>query len=138
VVTLIPDSYFCLYAPVGYLEEEVDYFYPYFLEIDLSTEHAPLNSDRDSPNYFTTKVRKYLSYLASGNPYKHFGHKAIRVLTVTTDQKRLEKLLSATESMGGGKHFWFTTFDDIVPINSALTKPIWYEAETREKRSLVW
>jgi hypothetical protein len=137
-MALIPDSYFCLYAPLGIVDQNDSYSYAYFLEIDLNTEHAPLNSSDHPPNYFTTKVVKYLNYLASDKPQRQFSFEAIRVLTVTTDSKRLEKLLLATESKGGGQHFWFTTFADIVPIQSALTKPIWWQAGNREKRTLIW
>ncbi len=127
----IPDGYFCLYEDAGYSSA-------YFLEIDRDTEHAPIGSKSIRSNYFTTKIKQYLSYFALDKPMRDFGYQAIRVLTVTTDQKRLEKLLKATESVGGGKHFWFTTFADIVPIKSALTKPIWWQAGDRTKRSLIW
>jgi hypothetical protein len=104
----------------------------------MGTEHAPLATDRYSSNYFTTKVVKYLSYFALQQQQQDFGFAAIRVLTVTTDPQRLEKLLQATENKGGRLHFWFTTFADIVPIQSALTKPIWWQAGNREKRTLIW
>ena len=137
VQKLIPDSYFCLYKDAVSWDEEDGYAFAYFLEIDRNTEHAPLNSNSVRPNYFTTKVVKYLTYFALEKHKRDFGFQAIRVLTVTTDQKRLEKLLKATESLGGGKHFWFTTFADIVPINSALTKPIWWQAGDRKKCMLI-
>lgn len=61
----------------------------------------------------------------------------MRILTVTTGQKRLENLLAITEEVGGKARFWFTTFERILHAD-ILVDPIWNVAGADSLRSLTW
>ena len=125
VVGFRPDGYFVLKVPGGLSTTGGAQIIPCYLEVDRATEHAPLDPDTNYSNTFTTKIKKYLSHYASGDHRKQFGFDDIRLLTVTTDLKRVEKLINVTQSLGGNQRFWFTTFDQLLKPLSALTKPIW-------------
>ena len=53
--------------------------------------------------------------------------KSLRVLTVTTSEKRLSNLKLVTESAGGRELFWSSTFDQAT-AESVSTDPIWQVA----------
>ena len=128
--TIIPDGYFQLAIPDGDNYKRAHQF----LEVDLATEVVRATTQaRD----FARKVKGYIAYYSSGRYKKRYQTKSMRVLTVTTSERRLQSLKSATEEIGGKKIFWFTTFDQITP-QTALTEPIWQVASLDEPQPLVW
>jgi protein involved in plasmid replication-relaxation len=89
-VSLIPDSYFVLKTPRGIAHV--------FLELDRGTE---------TTGRFKTKVQAYQAYFRSGAYEKRYNARSMRVVTVTTGERRLETLKRATEEAGGKRTFWF-------------------------------
>jgi len=63
-------------------------------------------------------------YTQSGRYTERFGTHSLRVLTVTTGERRMANLKRATEEVGGGQMFWFTTIEEAQP-DTILTAPIW-------------
>ena len=61
----------------------------------------------------------------------------LRVLTVTTGEKRLASLKAATEQTGGRARFWFTTFECIKSCD-VLVNPIWQVASKEDSYALIW
>jgi hypothetical protein len=92
----------------------------FFLEIDRGHTEGPR---------IRRKVRIYREYYASGLYERHFGSRSLRVLTVTTTDRRLGNLRKWSESEGGGRLFWFTT-QRLVFWHALLEKPIWSVAGT--------
>lgn len=70
------------------------------------------------------KVRVYRQYYASGLYEQHFGTKSLRVLTVTTSDRRMRNLKRWAEAERGGRLFWFTT-ERFVEPKAVLAEPIW-------------
>ena len=54
------------------------------------------------------KIRAYKHYRESGLSEKVFGTRFFRVLTRTTNQKRVKQLMDWTRKAGGDEFFWFT------------------------------
>ena len=121
-VTIVPDGYFLLAAG--------EHNYHNFLEIDMGTVTG--RSDNYSRRTFSRKIRGYIAYGSSDQYKERYQAESMRLLTVTTGKKRMENLISVTESVGGGELFWFTTFD-MINAQTVLTAPIWTVA-TREGR----
>lgn len=118
-ISLIPDSYFVLQTPRGLAH--------FFLEADLKSETVRV---------FKTKVLAYLAYYRSGQYERRYQTKSLRVLTVTTGQRRLDNLKQATEEVGGKQGFYFTTFDQITSA-ALLTQPLWQVATQAERVPLI-
>ena len=131
-----PDGYFCLFIPNE--REGGGHTYPNFIEVDRGTEHIGTSSYKDFRNYFKNKIPPYLSFYRSGDYERVFGFEHMRVLFITTDQQRLDKMKAVTEELNGGSQFWFTTIDEITAPESALTKRIWKVAGQEEAYPLVW
>lgn len=55
------------------------------------------------------KIRAYKHFRQSGLSEKFFETRHFRVLTRTTDPKRLQKLMDWSRQAGGDEFFWFTT-----------------------------
>lgn len=108
--------------------------YNFFLEADKRTVTGQSSSwgRRD----WARKVKIYVEYHASGSYEARYGTKDLRVLTVTTGPRRLENLKSISESAGGGRNFWFTTFDEINP-DTVLSEPIWRIARKKGEYALL-
>ena len=114
---VIPDSYFSLNDDSGR--------YHFQLEMDLGTETGPT---------FGRKVRGYLAWSRSGTYQQRYKTKAsMRVLVVTTTERRRDNLIKATENVGGGRQFWFTTIADATP-ERILTDAIWITAKGNTSR----
>ena len=79
----------------------------------------------------------FIEYYRSGKYHARYHTKSMRILTVTTGQKRLENLLAITEEVGGKARFWFTTFERILHAD-ILVDPIWNVAGADSLRSLTW
>ncbi len=99
--TAVPDGFFV----ITNLETGKDF--PHFLEVDLGTETVAARSPGRLD--WRGKVASYLDYL-DRHFREQFGLDSLPlILTVTESEQRLEHLLAATGSVGGGGRFWFTT-----------------------------
>lgn len=116
-VSLVPDGYFVL--------ENQEVRHHQFLEIDMVTMTGMYAKygRRD----WARKVAAYLEYYRSGKYQQRYGTRSMRVLTVTTSDKRLANLKSVTERAGGKGRFWFTTFERL-KSGDILSDPIWRKA----------
>jgi hypothetical protein len=76
---------------------------------------------------WSRKVLSYLTYYHSGQYQARYQTKSLRILTITTTEKRLATLKQATEKAGGRSRFWFTT-QDKATTEDILTAPIWQKA----------
>ena len=74
--------------------------------------------------------------LPSGQYQASYRARSLRVLTVTTSQKRLANLKATTEQAGGGVMFWFTTLD-VVKARERPDRAIWHVAGSRELLLLI-
>jgi len=117
-VAVIPDAYFVLN-----LGDKRAHF---FLEVDRATE---------ANKRWAQKVQAYQVYTQSGKYTERFGTRSLRVLTVTTGEKRLSNIKRATEEVSGGQMFWFTTFEKAQP-GGVLKLPIWKVAGQQEACAL--
>jgi len=99
----------------------------YFLEVDRATE---------SNRRWKDKVRGYVEYVLSGKYYEKFKSEALRIITVTTTQERLNNLLNTTKSVNHADFFLFTTFGQIKD-NSVLFGNIWKDPATNSLTRLV-
>ena len=135
-VGLEPDGFFTIFHPSQ--DENKQFTYPHFLEVDRGTEHVGMNSDKPYLNYFKSKIPRYLNFYRSGDYAEIFEYEEMRVLCVTTDEDRVQKLKDATEQLGGGEQFWFTTLEAVVTPYQALTAPIWQVAGQSGQYALVW
>jgi hypothetical protein len=116
-VALIPDGYFVLR-----LGEKRGHF---FLEVDRRTVTVePSVWERRG---WVKKVSAYLAYYQDGHYQARFGTRSLRVLTVTTGERRLAHLKGVTETAGAKALFWFTTFAQATSAQ-VLTEPIWQVA----------
>ena len=118
-VAVIPDGYFVL--DLG------DKRAHFFLEVDRATE---------ANKRWGQKVQAYLEYTRSGKYTERYGTRSLRVLTVTTGDKRLANLKRATQRAGGGQMFWFTTVDKAVEAK-VLQVAIWQMAGVRGRHTLL-
>lgn len=114
---VVPDGYFRLSTS----EDR----YNFLVEADLGniTVDAASWLSRD----WSRKVRAYLEYHRSGTYQKRYHTSDMRILTITTSEKRLANLKRITEKAGGKARFWFTTFERI-KHEDVLTAPIWQVA----------
>ena len=120
-VVIVPDGYFAL--DIG--KPQVGHF---FLELDRRTETvaSPTWNRRD----WVRKIHTYLGYYRSGGFEKRYKARNLRILTVTTGERRAANMKQATESAGGNKMFWFTTFEQATDPERVLTDSIWQIAGT--------
>lgn len=123
---VVPDSY-CR------LDASTDTF-NFMLEIDMRTVtgEASMWGRRD----WARKVKVFLEYYRSGAYQKRYKTADMRVLTITTGEKRLANLKRITEAAGGKARFWFTTFE-LVQSGDVLTKPIWSIASRQGLHALL-
>jgi len=109
-VAIIPDAY-CVV-------NQGDKRAHFFVEVDRAT----LSGRR-----WRQRVRAYLAYTLGGGYTRRFRTRSLRILTVTTSDKRLTNLRRATEEAGGGSLYWFSTCDRLESAD-ALQSPIWQVA----------
>ena len=104
---ILPDAYFTL--------DLVGKKASFFLEIDRGhTEGRRIRR----------KAEIYWRYYDSRLYEQQFGAKSLRVLTVTTSDRRLGNMKAWAEEAKGGTVFWLTT-EQLVEPKGVLTKPIW-------------
>jgi hypothetical protein len=116
---VLPDGYFCLRVPQGKTH--------CFLEIDRSYQPHSI---------FRPKITVYEAYVASGQYQERFSKTSLRVLIVTSGEKRLQNLMRVTEKAGGDEKYWFTTFAQVTP-EQVLTVPIWHVLGEEQLQPLI-
>jgi hypothetical protein len=126
-VTLVPDGFLSLDTPQAR--------YHQFVEIDRGTSTLVVGSARKRD--WARKVATYLAYFRSGAYQQRYQTQSLRIMTVTTSQKRLKHLKEVTEQAGGKARFWFTTVDKLAP-STILTEPIWQVASRSGLFNFVW
>ena len=109
-VAIIPDAYLAL----GLIDRRAHFL----LEIDRATETS---------GRWAHRVQAYQAYIASGQYSRRFGTTSLRILVITTSRERLTNLRHATEEVGGGSIFWFTTLE-LAQFGAVLAEPIWQVA----------
>jgi hypothetical protein len=124
---VVPDGYFVL--------DTGQYLYHHFLEIDLRTVTGAASTwgKRD----WARKVSTFLEYYRSGKYQERYKTQGLRILTVTTGEKRLVNLKVATEKAGGRSRFWFATFEQIRK-SDVLSEAIWQKAGEAGAYTLIW
>ncbi len=125
-VSLVPDGYFIL--------ENQEVRHHQFLEIDMGTMTGMYAKygRRD----WARKVAAYLEYYRSGKYQERYSTRSMRVLTVTTSDRRLANLKAVTEKTGGKGRFWFTTFERLRGADP-LTGLSWLKAGSGELHALI-
>jgi hypothetical protein len=108
-ISVVPDVVFGLELPDGSRR----YF---MVEIDRGT--MPITRSRFDQTSFEKKMRGYLAAHAAKQHERQFGWKNFRVLTITTDQQRMQSMKGALEGLrvprsAGASLFLFSTFDDL-------------------------
>jgi hypothetical protein len=125
---IVPDGYFHL--------DTGSHDYHHFLEVDLRTVVG--KATRWGRRDWARKIQAYIAYFDSGLYQQRYETTSLRILTVTTGERRLRNLQEITERVGGRKRFWFTTFDELTS-ETVFTKPIWRMAGRGGKRhAFVW
>ncbi|MFL5627377.1 MAG: replication-relaxation family protein [Ktedonobacteraceae bacterium] len=124
---VVPDGYFLL--------DTGQHLYHHFLELDrgMVTGAATEWGKRD----WARKVAAYLEYYRSGKYEERYKTQGLRILTVTTSEKRLSNLKAITEKTGGRARFWFTTLDHM-HAGDILTDGIWQVAGRDGLHALTW
>ena len=108
-IGLVPDLAFGLQFPDGSRHS-------FMVEIDRGT--MPITRSDFLQTSFERKMRAYLTAHAGKQHEKHFGWKTFRVLTVTTDQHRMQSMMEALRKLRiphspGASLFFFTTRDEL-------------------------
>jgi hypothetical protein len=115
-VPLVPDGLMCIQTPKGRMCA--------YVEIDRGTI---------GHRKFFRKQRGYYEWWKQKVFIERYGVRNFRVLTVTTNDRRMGNLIrttiKASDSGKGSGFFWFTTFDRIsLEKPSSIFDPIWYRA----------
>jgi hypothetical protein len=127
-IAVVPDIVFGLELPDGSRR----YF---MVEIDRGT--MPITRANFVQTSFERKMRGYLAAHAAKQHERQFGWKNFRVLTVTTDQQRMQSMKEALGGLGlphspGASLFLFATFDDL-RASDPLTHE-WHDGDNRPTR----
>ena len=127
LVAVVPDAYFSLVGPGGSPTLQ------FFLECDRGTVTVA-GAGRTAT--WTRRIKAYQAYFASEEIHEQYGTNRIRVLSVTTGERRLVSLKRATEAAGGRKRYWFAVADRVSPAR-ILLKPEWQVAGQDGRFSLI-
>ena len=87
------------------------------VEIDRGTER---------PGYMAKKYAGYLAWWKDGGPMKRFDVRALRLLTIAPDKKRIERLRDAAKEATHGHAaglFWFAAEDNL--LRHGFLAPVW-------------
>jgi hypothetical protein len=122
-ISVVPDIVFGLELPGGSRRN-------FMVEIDRGT--MPITRSRFDQTSFEKKMRAYLAAHAAKEHERQFGWKNFRVLTVTTDQDRMQSMKETLPGLRvprspGGSLFLFGTFVDLSatdPLSYAWTDGI--------------
>lgn len=117
--SILPDAYFTLNVDGKKAS--------FFLEVDRG---------KTPGRRIRRKVRIYREYYTSGLYEHDFHSKSLRVLTVTTSDRRLDNMRKWAETESGGRLFWFTTERSVRP-ETVFSQPIWKVAGEEGLHALV-
>jgi len=131
----IPDG-FCLVQVVTGSEDDPDVrIFPLFLEIDRGTE--TIKSGGKGGRDWYSKIRRYGNYFAIEYPrdpfYLTLGFtpeevnlfEAPRVLTITTNPNRVEKMIATTHKAQGSSAYWYASREDVHDTPNAIMGEVW-------------
>lgn len=125
VFGLIPDLLFGLRFPDGSRR-------CFMVEIDRGT--MPVTRRDNSETSFALKMRGYLAAHASNQHEQRYGWKNFRVLTITTDTRRVQTMTEALRGLqlprGPGATLFFFATRDILSKNNPLGE-IWRDGNGR-------
>lgn len=107
----------------------------FFVEIDMRT--VTIEPKLWERKGCTKKVQAYEAYMRTEEYTKRYEGRRVRILTITTGEKRLENLKAATEKADGSDIFWFATMADALDPTKLLSEPIWQVAGSDTKYSLL-
>lgn len=106
------------------------------IKTDKGPAYAAVEIDRGTVSLkrFLLKQRGYFRWWADQKNVERYGEKNFRILTVTTNPRRMRNLMQATlrvkDSGRGSGLFWFTTFDRIDMENPrSILNSIWRRAK---------
>jgi hypothetical protein len=116
---VFPDGYVILKTPEGTAR--------FFVEVDRGTE--PLSQ-------FSSQIEIYQEYIRSGLYQERFKSTSLRILVITTTERRMISLMRATAQVANSDRYWFT-HKEIVSKQTVLTHPIWSKITSDEHYSLV-
>ena len=125
-VAVVPDGYFVL--------EAGEFVYHHFLEVDRGTETGQASGGRHD---WARKIHAYLEYYQSGSYKARYETKSLRILTVTTGERRLTNLKAITHEADRLAQFWFTT-QELATTRDVLSEPIWQITDQDGVHPLVW
>ncbi len=130
--TVVPDGLFVLETPgIGPSDWNV---YHHALEVDRGTTTGRYGKDGNRD--WRHKIEGYIAYYSSGKYQARYGTRALRILTVTTGERRMAHLKDVTERSGGRTRFLFTTFDRL-STETVLSAPIWTAATQTTPKPLL-
>jgi hypothetical protein len=127
-IAVVPDIVFGLELPDGARR----YF---MVEIDRGT--MPITRSDHDQTSFERKMRSYLTAHAAKQHERRFGWRNFRVLTVTTDLRRMQSMKEASRKLRvprspGAALFLFSTFEDL-RTGDPLTRE-WQDGNDRSMR----
>ena len=114
---LIPDGYFELGTPTGFLSV--------FLEVDLGHE---------SLKVWKEKVRQYLHLAMSGDYERTFDQPRFRVLVVANSERRMHSIRKAVAPVTE-KLFWFASLERIA--KESFFGPIWFRPRENQPQGFI-
>lgn len=126
-VSVIPDAYARI---IQGGDDDADDVHHCFVELDRGSEPG-VRTD-DGQRSWRQKVQAINAYVESGKYYARYEAKGLKVLCVTTTDRRVENLKRITEAAGGRTRYWFTTLTRLRK-GDFLTDPLWQLA-TRDGR----
>ena len=109
----------------------------FMVEIDRGT--MPVSRSDIRQTSFERKLRAYLTAYAGKQHERQFGWKAFRVLTVTTDQHRMQSMMDALRQLrvphSPGPSLFFFASREALGASNPLAH-VWYDGANREVRLL--
>lgn len=127
-VSLVPDGYCVLDIGRG----RQGFF---MAEADLGVEQ--IADTRQKLTTWQQKSKAYIAFVSSGDFTRQFGSTRLRILTVTTTDRRRANLAAASAQVGGRDLFWFTTFAQIQHPTAILDAPVWQVAGSSNPHRLL-
>lgn len=118
-VSVVPDAY-CRVVQGN--DEDSEHVHHCFIELDRASEPG-LRTDQDQRSW-SQKVQAINAYVESGKYYERYNAHGLKVLCVTTTDRRVENLQRITEAAGGKNRFWFTTLARL-RAGDFLTDRLW-------------
>jgi hypothetical protein len=108
-------------------------------ELSEPTFHFLFEEDKGTEvrKQFSNKIPTYLAYFKSKECKARYGTNRLRVLVVTTSERRLANIKRYTEAAGGKSRFWFTTHAQLDHANPFISE-IWQIAGREGNYSLLY